>query len=335
METVTPQPATPPSSPRKSVLPLLLTTLFLLTLAATGLLAYQNWLLKKQIAALQIPIPTPTVAPIPTTDPTVNWKTYTNTDYGFQFRYPPEARLETLGSSPNEQYKIIYMGKKQIASGRTQTDLSDGYIFYVSVRDDVSRSTVETISQQTYAGAKENCYEQSTISNITSTLINDKPAKTYNVLNCLGDYTEIFVSNGKKIFEITQIYVGEPVDRENYKSITIQILSTFKFIDNNNEGTLEATVIRSPTCAGPVTDQKSCEAPATNEAFKILRSPDNEVVQTVTTDQGGKLTVSLTAGAYQLQSTTSGIGKNIRNPDFTITGGKTTSQRFDVDTGIR
>lgn len=100
-------------------------------------------------------------------------------------------------------------------------------------------------------------------------------------------------------------------------------------------GILEATVIRSPTCAGPGTDGKSCESPYANETFKIIRVSDNKVMQTVTTDRNGVFTFPLPSGDYLLQNTQTGIGKRVNNSSFTIFPGKTTTQRFDVDTGIR
>ena len=102
-------------------------------------------------------------------------------------------------------------------------------------------------------------------------------------------------------------------------------------------GTLIATVMRSPTCGGPasVTDMTTCEAPLANKVLKIMRSADSVVFQTVTTDKDGKFTVSLPAGNYQLQRYPDEFGGNIQNPDFTITTGQTTTQQFDIDTGIR
>ncbi|MBI2326226.1 hypothetical protein HYU91_02450 [Candidatus Collierbacteria bacterium] len=107
--------------------------------------------------------------------------------------------------------------------------------------------------------------------------------------------------------------------------------------DPTTTGTLIATVMRSPTCGGPasVTDMTTCEAPLANKVLKIMRSADSVVFQTVNTDKDGKFTVSLPAGSYQLQRYPDEFGGNIENPDFIITAGKTTTQQFDIDTGIR
>lgn len=103
-------------------------------------------------------------------------------------------------------------------------------------------------------------------------------------------------------------------------------------------GTLMATVMRSPTCPGAQKLGEVCDAPVADETFRIIGPigpTDDEVVQIINTNKDGKFSMSLAAGTYQLQSTTGGIGKNISNPNFTITSGKTTTQQFDIDSGIR
>ena len=115
----------------------------------------------------------------------------------------------------------------------------------------------------------------------------------------------------------------------------VKVTPTPPFINPTTTGTLVATVMRSPTCAGPQRVGQVCEAPVASETLKIIRLSNNEVVQTVATDKDGKFIVLLASGTYQLQSLASGIGKNIGNPDFTITVGKTTTRQFDIDTGIR
>lgn len=196
--------------------------LVLIALAVVGYFGYKNYWPKLQTLVVS---PTPTA----TDDPTANWKTYTNTAYGFSFKYPSDLKVEQMGTSPYEQYKLVYMGKKQGDSGRTQTSLFDGYVFYVSSR---GTDSVDKVAQDTFNGSKENCYEQTKWSNITTSTLGGRASKTYSVTNCLGDYTENFVSNGKNTFEITQIYIGGSPEYSQYKSITNQILSTFKFTDS-------------------------------------------------------------------------------------------------------
>lgn len=171
-------------------------------------------------------LPTPTsVLPTPTPDETTNWKTYTNLTYSYSFKYPQEAT--PYGSE--DQYKITFMGEKQKASGRTQTELWDGYIFSVSFRGKADETSSGKVAQSTYEGAKENCPPDARLTKISQTLVAGIISEIYKVTNCLGDYTEYFLSYGKNIFEITELYVGEPGDQAKYRITTQQILSTFRF----------------------------------------------------------------------------------------------------------
>ncbi|HSX48769.1 MAG TPA: hypothetical protein VLE44_00750 [Candidatus Saccharimonadales bacterium] len=237
-----------PQSPMEPVKPsnlkVLLTSLIVLevlTLALAGYFGYQFMQLKRQLSQNQFnPTPSPSsiqptenpiiVSPLPSSQSqTSNWKPYSNTKYGFSFSYPSVADFSQVGNSPYEQYKVVYIGKKQIASGRTQTSLFDGYIFYVSVRGEAATNSVDKISADTLANSKQNCSEQTRYSEIGVVKIGNQLGKTYTVTDCMGDFTETFVSNGKTTFEITQLYVGDKPEYDEYKNTTNQIISTFKF----------------------------------------------------------------------------------------------------------
>jgi len=162
-------------------------------------------------------------------EPITDWQTYKNEELGFEIKYPKEADFQQITSSPNQQYKIVYIGKKQRDSGRTERSLFDGYIFYISIQ---GTDSIEKLSQDSYTKAKQNCYEQTQFTEVTDKLIALKQAKTYSVVDCLGNYTENFVSNGDDTFELTQSYVGDEPEYSEYKKITDQILSTFKFTNS-------------------------------------------------------------------------------------------------------
>ncbi|MEK7592290.1 MAG: hypothetical protein AAB508_02735 [Patescibacteria group bacterium] len=49
-----------------------------------------------------------TASPTPTIDPTANWKTYTDSKYGFEFKYPSEEKIENgVDKSSGKQYLLI------------------------------------------------------------------------------------------------------------------------------------------------------------------------------------------------------------------------------------
>ncbi len=81
-------PSSPPSDQAKPIkkptkLPIILMTIVtLLSLATAGYFGYQNYLLNQQIAQ------SPTASPSPATNPTIDWETYTSSDWDFQIKYP-------------------------------------------------------------------------------------------------------------------------------------------------------------------------------------------------------------------------------------------------------
>ncbi|MEK7592985.1 MAG: hypothetical protein AAB508_06425, partial [Patescibacteria group bacterium] len=104
---------------------------------------------------------------------------------------------------------------------------------------------------------------------------------------------------------------------------------------DQRSGTLEATVMRSPTCAGPQKQGEICEAPDSNGTYLIISTVDYKTIRSINTDSNGKFSISLSPGIYMLQNTEIMIGKIYGISNFEISSGKTTTQRFDVDTGIR
>ncbi len=108
-------PVMPPPPPKKKSFAWLIILIIFLLLASTGVLAYQYYQLKTQIAA---PTPNPSLTPSPTLnqvispeltaeqdatlDTTANWKTYNNTFYSFRIDYP--VRFEIVEKTKREDY---------------------------------------------------------------------------------------------------------------------------------------------------------------------------------------------------------------------------------------
>lgn len=92
----TPTPFVLPEPPKKKSFAWLLILVFLFLLASTGVLAYQYYQLKTQVASpAPSPFLVPSLTPTPSQDPTADWKTYTSTNLGFSFHYPPNSIIKT------------------------------------------------------------------------------------------------------------------------------------------------------------------------------------------------------------------------------------------------
>lgn len=156
-------------------------------------------------------------------DDTQDWKVFSDPKYGFSFKYPADAKLV---DSPEGQARIVFMGQKQIASGRTQTELSDGYGFFVSV---TSSTLSLTEAYQNRLESFKNVCDASNMTKPKTSEVGKKPALSYES-SCLGDYTTYLVKNGDNLFEINELYAGESNDQIIYKKTSDKILSTFVFI---------------------------------------------------------------------------------------------------------
>ncbi len=166
--------------------------------------------------------------PSVTIDPAKNWTSLIDENRAYQLQYPIEAKAET---TRNESV-ISYMGQKQIASGRTQTELFDGYAFRIGRVIANPDTDTEKIAREERNNAESNCIgENGTVSKLESTTLQEQPAFQYSAQGCYIDYTETFVSFNGVIYRISQSYVGDAPDQAMYKEITKRILASLQFID--------------------------------------------------------------------------------------------------------
>lgn len=163
--------------------------------------------------------------PSPTFDPTESWKTLSN--FNHTLKYPREAKAETRES----ESVISFIGRKQIDSGRTQTELFDGYSFRIGEIINDSKLALEQLSKNERENAQNNCLEREggQISPLESISIDGQVGYQYSAEGCYIDYTETIVSFESKIYRISQSYVGDVEDQKKYKEITNKILSTLRF----------------------------------------------------------------------------------------------------------
>lgn len=92
-------------SKKTNFLVILLSTLLIISVVISGFFAFQTQKLVKELTLLRTePTPMATVEPtteavatnsLKTVDPTADWKVYTNTMYGFSFKYPSDKFITT------------------------------------------------------------------------------------------------------------------------------------------------------------------------------------------------------------------------------------------------
>ncbi len=124
-------PATPPSStspqmPTRRTFPFF-AMFIIVMLCAVGFLVFQNWQLQKQVASMQF-APTPIPTAIPSPDPKTNWKTYTNTQYGFSIQYPQTWKdITSINTIENGNLNFtLQTDKNEFIQGVIFTGMADG-----------------------------------------------------------------------------------------------------------------------------------------------------------------------------------------------------------------
>lgn len=172
---------------------------------------------------------TPVLSPSPTVTPQASDNQVLTTEY-FSLAYPKVATSSPVSESPDStSWSIRYMGEKQVSSGRTQTELFDGYaitvtVFPTVVGDDPSTTQAESDRQGTIDG----CGDSSV------TKIRDVKLAGIDTLSfsggCLGEANHFYFMDQDHLYRITSMAVGEPEDAFAYQQTVDQALASLKLL---------------------------------------------------------------------------------------------------------
>jgi hypothetical protein len=154
----------------------------------------------------------------PTTDPTADWKTYTNSTYNFSAKYPSQLSFEEEGFTNNAPVRGLNNTFTVIFKNKTKEKL-DSFASIIMIRvfkKDVPISDVVN----NYFGELSNDWKDITIGNTLG--------KTTTTLDKSG--TVAYITKGDYIyyFHIRKIASDDSITELTFS----QILSTFKFTEN-------------------------------------------------------------------------------------------------------
>lgn len=191
----------------------LLVVIVLTAIAGIGYLAVKN---KPQSSAS---LPTPNRST--TQNETVNWKTYTNTKYGYGLNYPPDAELKDLwgGNDPQESYMLRISIKDDVLVVTTSHVLS------------VDETLREFVERNLFNFDPQRCKTD-------DLTIDGHAAISVNCEASVGDktYQQYIVYIQKDDSHVISLHPEDitPGEDDHIKVYFDQILSTFKFLDENS-----------------------------------------------------------------------------------------------------
>jgi len=207
----------------------ILIVVILAIIISVGILAYQQWWVKKHLEKLS-EFPELKIPEKITQDETINWKTYKNEKYGFEIKYPDNFKIDEF---PGEV--IFYKGEKLTTPpGSVLDPYPIALVIYNRGKDcgDCSVFTLENITIAGYHAVKA----------ITN--------------NQLTDY--LWITGESKAVRIN--YGAHDKEDKVKSDVTFnQMLSTFKFIENETEktSTKEEACVNS---GGTVKTSSCCES---------------------------------------------------------------------------
>ena len=233
MENQTPEVVLPPQKPKSNFVVWIVVGIAILTAGIGVGLMVGKYASKPDQLLNQSVVPSstfsPTTVPTEIPDPTANWKTYVNSTIGVEFKYPPDWKITTF---PNNSRMILIVSNAVTTDkfGVPNDENSPGYIrviYYaceeLSTKKNVPCDTFEQLTANTKYDL-----QPKTIKETAVTVSGKQGAQISGVSKYGGFKKYTFFPAG----EFQQSVITYNVDTE---AIYDQILSTFKFSDNNTQ----------------------------------------------------------------------------------------------------
>lgn len=186
-------------------------------------------------------------------DETADWQTYTNEQYGFEFKYPSNLIVDTSISSKgmsffgDEKELIRLLGKNDLLDFSFIVEVFNGNLDLLKNKINNYKEQVKQMyTQYGLIKEKEPQFSESTI------VIGNKPGFIF--FDKAGSNAEFFYTslNDQNVLLIAKYkdekLIGE-TQNENYELLSRQILSTFKFIEEATATEIIVTPVVEKICS--------------------------------------------------------------------------------------
>jgi hypothetical protein len=227
------QPVPPVPTKSRSKLPFVLGGIIVLGIVGVlGVVGVKNFSNSKAPATIQ-----PTISPIPTPtiDPTVDWKTYINSEYGYSFQYPQDWKF-SFTKPQNFKYPSVAILSKDDPSQPKVAITSDdpnkfmaSYTILIQVDNNPKNLSAKDYFLKDVSPEdkqdEENKLKEYTVGGVRGILFRDTGSPSS------GLYTMIQVSKNNMLYSFEYNALAHPETHNKYLDLYTQILSTFKFLD--------------------------------------------------------------------------------------------------------
>jgi len=216
-----------PNSPAPSKI--FITVLCAVLLLMIGIGSYVLGIRKSQ-TAIQNQQPTiPQSSPTPISDDTANWKTYTNTDYGYELQYPPTWKIEIPSNTSGIGKESVFVNLISDTRIVHEKIGNPPYSVGISIYDNSENKSITEIDKQVNTNIT---YQEETINAMKAYRI-ARLSQQFDDLKIY--YQRVYLKTKDKNYVSMSFAPFNPdkplANQESQYKIFNQILSTFKFLD--------------------------------------------------------------------------------------------------------
>lgn len=176
--------------------------------------------------------PQPSQIPSPTSDETANWKTYTNTKYGYEIQYPQDKFIDcSHGDYFALDFNYNALNETSCADGEGFRDIS------ITAVDKSYGTTATTKFPECWSTKQEQVNVGSVVgTKYTNTRSNKDSCNTTQIAYARQNHILVDL-NGVTLRIFLSEFGAYGNDQVKIVQIAEQVLSTFKFLDSSDETT--------------------------------------------------------------------------------------------------
>jgi len=174
-----------------------------------------------------LPVESPTnIESKPSPSPKVSLPKTINNEY-FTISYSSSATTSASRSPDSQEWVISYMGEEQKKSGRTQTELWDGYVLAITRFETIGDEPDKNQAEVDRKGIIDACGEEN------STPIKPGKVGNYETITfyggCLGEGDYHYLMMADTLYRLTIMTLGSDQAKLEYQSTVNSMLNSLSF----------------------------------------------------------------------------------------------------------